>query len=104
MKKSLLIFLLLMGILSALLAVPRELVVVEIATGTWCGYCPGAAMGAHDLLQNGHAVAIVKNHNGDTFANTYSNARNSYYAITGYPTALRVGAQLNLCMVNTCQG
>jgi len=88
MKKSLLVFLLLMGILSALLAVPRELVVVEIATGTWCGYCPGAAMGAHDLLQNGHAVAIVKNHNGDSFANTYSNARNTYYAITGYPTAL----------------
>ena len=45
-------------------------------------------MGAHDLLNNGHAVAIVKNHNGDSFANTYSNARNSYYAITGYPTAL----------------
>ncbi|MDD4310040.1 MAG: FlgD immunoglobulin-like domain containing protein [Candidatus Cloacimonetes bacterium] len=87
MKKSLLIFLLLIGLLSALSAVPRELVVVEIGTGTWCGYCPGAAMGAHDLLSNGHPVAIVKNHNGDTYANTYSNARNSYYAITGYPTA-----------------
>jgi len=88
MKKSLLIFLLLMGIIAALNAVPRELVVVEIGTGTWCGYCPGAAMGAHDLLVNGQPVAIVKNHNGDTFANTYSNARNTYYGITGFPTAL----------------
>lgn len=88
MKKSLLIILLILGALSVLNAVPRELVVVEIATGTWCQYCPGAAMGAHDLLQNGHAVAVVKNHNGDTYANTYSNARNTYYAVTGYPTAL----------------
>lgn len=88
MKKSLLVFLVLIGLLSVLSAVPRELVVVEIATGTWCGYCPGAAMGAHDLLNNGHAVAIVKNHNGDPYANTYSNARNTWYAITGYPTAL----------------
>ncbi len=88
MKKCLLFLLLIIGALSVLNAVPRELVVVEIATGTWCQYCPGAAMGAHDLLQNGHAVAIVKNHNGDSYANTYSNARNTYYAITGYPTAL----------------
>jgi len=87
MKKLLFIFLLLIGVISLLPALQRELVVVEIATGTWCGYCPGAAMGAHDLLQNGIDVAIVKNHNGDTFANTYSNARNTYYGVTGYPTA-----------------
>ena len=34
-------------------AVPREMVVMEIGTGTWCTYCPGAAMGADDLLENG---------------------------------------------------
>ncbi len=87
MKKSFLVILALLGLFAALTAVPRELVVVEVATGTWCGYCPGAAMGCHDLLQNGHAVAVIKNHNGDNFANTYSNARNSYYAPSGYPTA-----------------
>ncbi|MDD4100413.1 MAG: T9SS type A sorting domain-containing protein [Candidatus Cloacimonetes bacterium] len=85
--KSKALILLLLATLTFLSAVPRELVVVEIATGTWCGYCPGAAMGAHDLLNNGHAVAIVKNHNGDSFANTYSNARNNYYGVTGFPTA-----------------
>lgn len=86
MKKHVLVLLLIVAaaILSAL---PRELVVVEIATGTWCGYCPGAAMGAHDLLTNGHPVAIVKNHNGDNYANTYSNARNTYYNVTGFPSA-----------------
>ena len=67
--------------------VDRNKVVVEIGTGTWCTYCPGAAMGADDLVANGHPVAIIENHNGDPFANQYSNARNSYYGISGYPTA-----------------
>lgn len=67
--------------------VPREMVALEIGTGTWCTYCPGAAMGADDLLENGKLVGVVENHNGDAFANQYSNARNSYYNITGYPTA-----------------
>jgi len=31
-------------------------------------------------------VAVIENHNGDSLANVYSNARNSYYNITGYPT------------------
>lgn len=80
-------FLLLISLLSFLSAVPRDMVVVEIGTGTWCPYCPGAAMGADDLVENHHRAAIVENHNGDAFANEFSNARNSYYAITGYPTA-----------------
>lgn len=88
MKRTMLIMIVLIGILSGLHSLARELVVVEIGTGTWCQFCPGASMGAHDLLTNGHAVAIVKNHNGDTFTNTASNARNSYYAISGYPTSL----------------
>ncbi len=67
--------------------VDRDMVVLEIGTGTWCQYCPGASMGAHDLLENGCQVAVIKNHNGDQFANQYSNARNSYYQVTGYPTA-----------------
>lgn len=67
--------------------VEKNYVVVEIGTGTWCTYCPGAAMGADDLVENGHKVAIIENHNGDSYANIYSNTRNSYYGITGYPTA-----------------
>ena len=67
--------------------VARNYVVVEIATGTWCYYCPGAAMGADDLHDNGDPVAIVENHNGDPFAHADSDARNSYYGVSGYPTA-----------------
>jgi hypothetical protein len=66
----------------------REMVLLEIGTGTWCGYCPGAAMGADDLVAFGHDVAVIENHNGDPFANSYSDARNNYYGISAFPTAV----------------
>jgi len=66
--------------------VPREMVSVEDATGTWCTYCPGAAMGCDDLLSNGKFVAVIANHNGDSYANVYSNARNSMYNVSAYPS------------------
>lgn len=73
--------------------VPREMVVLEIGTGTWCPYCPGAAMGADDLLENGKLVAVVENHNGDSYANVYSNSRNSMYGVSAYPSAAFDGTQ-----------
>lgn len=89
MKKSLfsMCFALLSIFIYAQEQVARELVLVEIGTGAWCYYCPGAAMGADDLHANGDPVAIIENHNGDPFATSMSNGRNSYYNITGYPTA-----------------
>ena len=85
--KKILLTLVFTSVLLFILAVPRNLVVVEIATGTWCTYCPGAAMGADDLIANGQPAAIIENHTGDSFANVYSNARNSYYNPSGVPTA-----------------
>ena len=87
--KKLSVFFLIFGMAFVVLGqpVPREMVVLEIGTGTWCTYCPGAAMGADDLVEGGAHVAVCENHNGDAFANNYSNARNSYYNISGYPTA-----------------
>ncbi len=67
--------------------VQRSMVVQEVGTGTWCQYCPGAAMGADDLLSNGKFVAVIENHNGDGYANNYSNARNTLYGITGFPSS-----------------
>ncbi len=71
----------------------RDMVVLEIGTGTWCQYCPGAALGADDLISNGCSVAVIENHNGDPYAYTASDARNNYYGITGYPTAVFDGQQ-----------
>lgn len=80
MKKTVYVFILLfLAVFTNAQQVDRQMVVLEISTGTWCTYCPGAAMGADDLLANGCRVAVVENHNNDPFANQYSNARNSYY-------------------------
>jgi len=67
--------------------IARDKVILEIGTGTWCQYCPGAAMGADDLIDNGHDVAVIEYHNGDSFTNTASDARNAYNGVGGYPTA-----------------
>ncbi|HEY6626309.1 MAG TPA: T9SS type A sorting domain-containing protein [Ignavibacteriaceae bacterium] len=66
----------------------REMVILEIGTGTWCVYCPGAQMGGEDLVNNGHSVAVIEHHNGDSFTNSYSDARNTYYGINAFPTAV----------------
>ena len=67
--------------------VERDMVVLEIATGTWCYYCPGAAMGAEDLVANGKDVAVIEYHSGDSYENTYANYRNNYYNVNGIPDA-----------------
>jgi hypothetical protein len=65
----------------------RNMVVLEIATGTWCVYCPGAAMGADDLVENDYNVAVVEYHVGDDYETVESAARAAYYGVGGYPTS-----------------
>ncbi len=70
--------------------VNRQVVLVEIATGTQCQYCPGSAMGLDDLYTNGDPVAGIEYHSyssGDPFNTPEGAARNTYYGVTGYPTA-----------------
>ncbi|MEI7491778.1 MAG: Omp28-related outer membrane protein [Bacteroidota bacterium] len=69
-------------------SIPRNVVILEVATGTWCQYCPGASNAADQLVSEGKAIAVIENHNGDIYANTYSNTRNSYYSVSGYPTGI----------------
>jgi len=66
----------------------RQMVVLEIATGGWCPYCPGAAIMADDFVAQGYNVAVIENHNGDPYANDSSNSRNNYYGVSGYPTGI----------------
>ncbi len=44
-------------------------------------------MGAADLIANGKQVAIIEYHSGDTYENSYSLSRLSYYGLNGTPTA-----------------
>ena len=67
--------------------IQRDQVLLEITTGTWCPYCPGAAMGADDLIANGHDVAVIEHHGGDSYEYPGSTTRIGYYGHTGYPTA-----------------
>ena len=90
---------------------PRNMVMTEIGTGTWCTYCPGAAMGAEDMIEAGFNTAIVEYHayQGDPFENTFSLARVVYYGISGFPTAVfdgvlqSVGGNHNTSMFSTYQ-
>ena len=71
--------------------VERDMVILEIATGTWCYYCPGSSMGADDLIANGHNVAVIEYHQYlgfESYANIYSDARFNYYEMLGCPTAV----------------
>lgn len=80
--------------LTALMAqsVPRTMVAMEISTNIYCQYCPGAAMGADDLLSHGCMVAVMEDHNNgqgsDPYANANSIARTNFYNLTGNPTAV----------------
>ncbi len=66
----------------------RDLVILEIGTGTWCTFCPGAAMGADEMVENGHAIGVIEYHGGDDYETSESGSRlDNFYGITGYPTA-----------------
>ncbi len=67
--------------------VNKKTVVLEIITGTWCYYCPGAALGAEDLIAKGKNVAVIVNHDGDDFTNATSDIRNSFYSPSTVPAS-----------------
>jgi len=93
MKKTLFLVAALIALPLALFAADR-IVVLEIFTATWCGYCPGAAMGAEDLVEaHPGEVLVVEYHsspNNDVFLNSEATARMSFYGsvVRGYPTAI----------------
>jgi len=66
----------------------RTLVVCEEATYLTCGYCPGAAMGLDDLVENGWPVAVMAYHNGDAYEIPEGLERIAFYGIDGYPTVV----------------
>jgi thiol-disulfide isomerase/thioredoxin len=92
-KKSLFLIATLLALPLALLAADR-VVVLEIGTATWCPPCAAAAKGAEDLAEEHPGkVLIVEYHNNDNFSNNYANARNSFYGVTGIPTAVFDGVE-----------
>ncbi|MEL7342132.1 MAG: hypothetical protein AAGM67_16740, partial [Bacteroidota bacterium] len=65
---------------------PRNKVVIEVFTGTWCQFCPGWALATDEYKANGDDVAVVKYHIGDNYSTNSSQSRDGYYGASGYPT------------------
>ncbi len=74
----------------------RTLVVCEEATGTWCGYCPSAAKGLDELVENNWPVAVVAYHKSDDYETTEGQQRIDYYGVTGYPSVVFDGVDYSV--------
>jgi len=75
---------------SRAVTVPK-IVVGELFTGLWCGYCKYAEQ-AMDKLMDDNTVfddrfVLVEWHNGDKYAIPEGAGREAYYSVTGFPTA-----------------
>lgn len=95
--RSLLLFLVLFAAIP--LPAAQRVVVLELFTGTWCSYCPGAALGADDLADAYPGrVLVVEYHSGlDTFVNDVGIARHlEFYGdyVAGMPTAIFDGTSI----------
>lgn len=70
--------------------VARECVLFEVFTGIGCPYCPAAANGIAEMLEEGCQIAPLAYHTSAFSSNEYytteTNARASYYGISSYPT------------------
>lgn len=72
--------------------VARECVLIEAFTGINCPYCPAAANGIADMLEEGLAVAPLAFHNSSysppAYATPETNGRATYYSVPGFPTVI----------------
>lgn len=72
--------------------VARECVLIEAFTGIGCPYCPAAANGIAQMLQEGLSIAPIAFHNSyyspAQYANAETNGRATYYSVNSFPTVL----------------
>ncbi len=72
--------------------VARECVLIEAFTGIGCPYCPAAANGIAQMLQEGLSIAPIAFHNSyyspAEYANAETNGRATYYSVNSFPTVL----------------
>jgi len=66
----------------------RQLVVIEEFSGTWCAFCPGAALAVEDLYDEGYDVAAITYHRSDAYETDIVESRMDLYSILGFPTSI----------------
>ena len=71
-----------------------RVVLGELFTATWCGYCPAADNSFSALIDDSaffpDRLAVIEWHptNNDVYGFAAADARVSYYGVTGFPTAV----------------
>ena len=74
--------------LNPIVPAPGKVVVVEEATGTWCGWCPRGTVAMDFLARDYHGIAAgIAVHDGDPMVNSMYNSGIGNL-ISGYPSAL----------------
>jgi len=66
----------------------RDLIVIEEFSGTWCAFCPGAALGVEDLYLEGYNVAAITYHRGDAYETDIVDDKMNQYNILGFPSVV----------------
>lgn len=69
----------------------QRIVLAELFTATWCGYCPYATNAINKLAEEHKPNLVVLQYHpqgSDPFGNDETDARISYYGVTGYPTMI----------------
>lgn len=66
--------------------IPRQKVIVEVGTGTWCGACPAVVHILETFIDEGLNIAVIEYHNGDAYINADASIRQNYYNFPWFPT------------------
>ena len=69
----------------------QKIVLAELFTATWCGYCPSATNAINKLAEEHKPNLVVLQYHpqgSDPFGNDETDARISYYGVDGYPTMI----------------
>ena len=74
--------------LNVLNTIPRELVLMEDFTGTWCSYCPGAALGITELKDQNYPIVAIGRHRDDDYETMDVVERMEQYGVLGFPTMM----------------
>ena len=69
----------------------QRVVLAELFTATWCGFCPYATNAINELAEELEPNLVVLQYHpqsGDPFGNSETDARISYYGVDGFPTMI----------------
>ncbi|PLW99290.1 MAG: hypothetical protein C0593_03575 [Marinilabiliales bacterium] len=85
MKYSLLTILLFLCVAVTAQQIPRQKVILEVGTATWCSACPAIVNVVNRHINDEAQIAVIEYHLDDDYANSASVIRDEYYAFQWFP-------------------